>query len=168
MFSALPVHLPIPGCWALTAAIVMLKFLGSVKLTCPENQCHIMRRLENWKHKDLGNGICIALNPISPWGRSWRVRAHSGKASCRCQRTEGPAGGGGDAPGLEGPSFPKMASSCSRWARAPLEGEGALRGWRRSRRSLLEGQGFYRGRGAGSPVAAVPLSGGWGNTLLTN
>ena len=33
----------------------MLKFPGSVKLTCPENQCHIMKRLENWKHKDLGN-----------------------------------------------------------------------------------------------------------------
>ena len=44
-----------PGSWALTAAIPMQKFPGSVKLTCPENQCHIMRRLENWKHKDLGN-----------------------------------------------------------------------------------------------------------------
>ena len=43
------------GCWALTAAILKRKFPGSVKLTCPENQCHIMRRLENWKHKDLGN-----------------------------------------------------------------------------------------------------------------
>ena len=37
----------------LTAAILMQKFPGSVKLTCPENQCHIMRRLENWKHEDL-------------------------------------------------------------------------------------------------------------------
>ena len=45
--------LPMPGCWALTAAILMQKFSGSVKLTCPENQCHIMRRLENWKHEDL-------------------------------------------------------------------------------------------------------------------
>ena len=36
-------------------AILMQKFPGSVKLTCPENQCHIMRTLENWKHKDLGN-----------------------------------------------------------------------------------------------------------------
>ena len=43
----------IPGCLALTAAILMQKFPGSVKLTCPENQCHIMRRLENWKYKDL-------------------------------------------------------------------------------------------------------------------
>ena len=56
MLSALPVQqLPMPGCWALTAAIPMQKFPVSVKLTCPENQCHIMRRLENWKHEDLGN-----------------------------------------------------------------------------------------------------------------
>ena len=49
-----------------TAAILMQKFLDSVKLTCPENQCHIMRRLENWKHEDLAyQGIHIALNPIS-------------------------------------------------------------------------------------------------------
>ena len=24
-----------------------------MKLTCPKNQCHIMRRLKNWKHKYL-------------------------------------------------------------------------------------------------------------------
>ena len=42
-----------PGCLPLIAAILMQKFPGSVKLTCPENQCHIMRRLENWKYKDL-------------------------------------------------------------------------------------------------------------------
>ena len=36
-----------------TAAILMQKFPGSVKLTCPENQCHIMRRLENWNYDDL-------------------------------------------------------------------------------------------------------------------
>ena len=46
---------PMPGCWELTAAILMQKFPGSVKLTCPEKQCHIMRRLENWKHEDLNN-----------------------------------------------------------------------------------------------------------------
>ena len=55
VLSALPVQFPIPGCWALTAAILMQKFPGSVKLTCPEKQCHIMRRLENWKHEDLDN-----------------------------------------------------------------------------------------------------------------
>ena len=53
VLSALPVQLPMPGCLPLIAAILMQKFPGSVKLTCPENQCHIMRRLENWKHKDL-------------------------------------------------------------------------------------------------------------------
>ena len=42
-----------PGCLPLIAAILMQKFPGSVKLTCPENQCHIMRRMENWKHEDL-------------------------------------------------------------------------------------------------------------------
>ena len=42
-----------PGCLPLIAAILMHKFPGSVKLTCPENQCQVMRRLENWKHKDL-------------------------------------------------------------------------------------------------------------------
>ena len=45
---------PAPAhCWVLTAAIIMQKLPGSVKLTCPENLCHIRRRLENWKHKDL-------------------------------------------------------------------------------------------------------------------
>ena len=53
VLSALPVQLPMPGCLPLIAAILMQKFPGSVKLTCPENQCHIMRRLENWKHEDL-------------------------------------------------------------------------------------------------------------------
>ena len=38
-----------PSCLPLIAAILMQKLLGSVKLTCPENQCHIMSRLENWK-----------------------------------------------------------------------------------------------------------------------
>ena len=42
-----------PGCWALTAAILMQKFPCSVKLTCPENQSLIRRRLEYWKHDDL-------------------------------------------------------------------------------------------------------------------
>ena len=42
-----------PGCLPLIAAILMQKCPGSVKLTCPENQCHIIRRLENWKHEDL-------------------------------------------------------------------------------------------------------------------
>ena len=49
MLSVLPVQLPMP----LIAAIFMQKLSGSVKLTCLENQCHIMRRLENWKHEDL-------------------------------------------------------------------------------------------------------------------
>ena len=53
MLSALQVQLPMPGCWALTTAILMQKNADSVKLTCPENQCNIMRRLENGKHKDL-------------------------------------------------------------------------------------------------------------------
>ena len=45
---------PAPAhCWVLTAAIIMQKLPGSVKLTCPENLCHIRRRLENWKHEDL-------------------------------------------------------------------------------------------------------------------
>ena len=33
------------GCWVLTAAILFQKLPGSVKLTCPENLCHIRRRL---------------------------------------------------------------------------------------------------------------------------
>ena len=36
VFYALPVQLPMPGCLALTAAILTQKFPGSVKLTCPE------------------------------------------------------------------------------------------------------------------------------------
>ena len=44
-----------PGCLPLIAAILMQKFPGSVKLTCPENQCHILKRLDHWKHKDIGN-----------------------------------------------------------------------------------------------------------------
>ena len=53
---ALPVQLPMPGCLpliAVIAAILVNKLPGSKKLTCPENQYHIMRRLENWKHEDL-------------------------------------------------------------------------------------------------------------------
>ena len=42
-----------PGYLQLIAAILMQKFLGSVKLTCPEKQSLIMRKLENWKHTDL-------------------------------------------------------------------------------------------------------------------
>ena len=42
-----------PGCLPLIAAILMQKFPGSVKLTCPEKQSLIRRRLENWKHTDL-------------------------------------------------------------------------------------------------------------------
>ena len=42
-----------PGCWALTAAILMQMFPGSVKLKCPENQSLIRRRLEYRKHEDL-------------------------------------------------------------------------------------------------------------------
>ena len=53
VLSALQVELPMPGCMALTAAILIQKFPGSVKLSCPESLCHIMRRLENWKNKDL-------------------------------------------------------------------------------------------------------------------
>ena len=53
VLSALPVKLSMPGCLPLIAAILIEKFQESVKLTCPENQCHIMRRLENWKHKPL-------------------------------------------------------------------------------------------------------------------
>ena len=53
VLSALSVQFPMPGCLALIAAILMLKFPCSVKLTCLENQCHIMRRLENQKYKDL-------------------------------------------------------------------------------------------------------------------
>ena len=34
------------GCLTLIAAILMQKFPGSVKLICPENQCHIMRRID--------------------------------------------------------------------------------------------------------------------------
>ena len=49
--SALP--LPLPGCLPLIAAILMQKLPGSVRLMCLENQCHIIRRLENWKHEDL-------------------------------------------------------------------------------------------------------------------
>ena len=55
VLSALPVQFQMPGCWALTAVILMQEFPGSVKLTCPEKQCHIMKRLKNWKHEDLGN-----------------------------------------------------------------------------------------------------------------
>ena len=53
VLSALPVQLPMPGCLPLIAAILMQKFPGSVKLTCPENQSFIRRRLEYWKHNDL-------------------------------------------------------------------------------------------------------------------
>jgi hypothetical protein len=51
----------------LTAAILFQKLPGSVKLTCPENMCHIRRRLENWKPEDLAyqDYTYIALNPIS-------------------------------------------------------------------------------------------------------
>ena len=42
-----------PGCLPLIAAILMQKFPGSVKLTSPEKQSLIRRRLENWKHEDL-------------------------------------------------------------------------------------------------------------------
>ena len=55
------------GCWVLTAAILFQKLPGSVKLTCPENMCHIRSRLENWKPEDLAyqDHTYIALNPIS-------------------------------------------------------------------------------------------------------
>ena len=58
---------PQQGCWVLTAAILFQKLPGSVKLTCPENLCHIRRRLENWKPEDLAyqGYTYIALNPIS-------------------------------------------------------------------------------------------------------
>ena len=62
-------QLPMPGCLPLIAAILMQKFPGSVKLTCPENQCHIMRRLENWKHKDLAyQGYTHSLESNQPKG----------------------------------------------------------------------------------------------------
>ena len=55
-----------PGCLALTAAILMHKFPGSVNPTCPKILCLIRRRVEYWKHYDLGDqGYNIALNPIS-------------------------------------------------------------------------------------------------------
>ena len=69
VLSALPVQLPMPGCLPLIAAILMQKFPGSVKLTCPENQCHIMRRLENWKHEDLAyQGYTYSLESNQPFG----------------------------------------------------------------------------------------------------
>ena len=71
-----------PGCLLLIAAILMHKFPGSVKLICPENQCHIMRRLVNWKHKYLayqGNTYSLESNqlggcrwPVAPWTLSWK------------------------------------------------------------------------------------------------
>ena len=55
----------------------MQKCPGSVKLTCPENLCHIWRRLENWKHEDLpATGyIYITCIPIFavPWPLNSRV-----------------------------------------------------------------------------------------------
>ena len=70
LLSVLPVQqLPMPGCWALTAAIPMQKFPGSVKLTCPKNQCHIMRRLENWKQEDLPATGYIYIPCITTFGR---------------------------------------------------------------------------------------------------
>ena len=59
---------PAPAhCWVLTAAIIMQKLPGSVKLTCPENLCHIRRRLENWKHEDLAyQGYIYSLESNQP------------------------------------------------------------------------------------------------------
>ena len=42
-----------PGSLVFTATILMQKFPGSVKLTYPDNQCHIMRRLENLNYEEL-------------------------------------------------------------------------------------------------------------------
>ena len=44
-----------PGCWPLTAAILMQKVPGRENLTCPENLFHIERRNKYWKHEDLGH-----------------------------------------------------------------------------------------------------------------
>ena len=56
-----------PGCLPLIAAILMQKFLGSVKLTCPEKQSLIRRRLENWKHEDLAyQGYTYSLESNQP------------------------------------------------------------------------------------------------------
>ena len=63
-------QLPITGCLALTAA--MQKFPGSVKLTCPENQCHIMRRLDNWKYKDLPATGYIYYLYHYIWDKQWK------------------------------------------------------------------------------------------------
>ena len=54
----------------LTAAILFQTLPGSVKLTCPENLCHIRRRLENWKPEDLAyqGYTYIALNSIRVTG----------------------------------------------------------------------------------------------------
>ena len=46
---------PMPGCWELTAAILMQKFPDRVNPTCPKIPCYIKRRNEYWKHKDLGH-----------------------------------------------------------------------------------------------------------------
>ena len=68
---------PAPAhCWVLTAAIMMQKLQGSVKLTCPENQCHIMRRLENLKHEDLAyQGYTYSLESNQPYWSpgTWRI-----------------------------------------------------------------------------------------------
>jgi hypothetical protein len=62
------------GVHFLTATIIFQKLPGSVKLTCPENLCHIGRRLENWKPEDLTyHGYTyFALNPIRGGGRGRR------------------------------------------------------------------------------------------------
>ena len=45
---------------------------GSVKLTYPENRCHIMRRLENWKHEDLAYQ-----------GYTYSLESNQGSGPCR-------------------------------------------------------------------------------------
>ena len=84
VLSALPVQLPMPGCLPLIAAILMQKFPGSVKLTCPENQCHIMRRLENWKHEDLAATGYIYNLYHYIWQRrpGWSLCSSEGETGC--------------------------------------------------------------------------------------
>ena len=53
VLSALPVQLPMPGCWALNPAIIMQKFPGTENPICLKIPCYIKRRNKYWKHKDL-------------------------------------------------------------------------------------------------------------------
>ena len=79
-----------PGCLPLIAAILMQKFPGSLKLTCPENQCHIIRRLENWKHEDLAaTGYIYNLYPYiwgGPGSRAQSIPCSFRRKVCRHEK----------------------------------------------------------------------------------